>query len=160
MDETMTVQQAEAIASLLPALMRQLFVLDDDLAAELPLAQLRVCGILCDGPRPMSTLSRELGVTLSAMTQIADRLERARLVNRVAEDGDRRVRCLQLTDRGESIMRCRQDARIQRVLVALEHLSPQERKQVLGSLELLLSVCTASNEQLTAAVAVPGIAEV
>ena len=46
-------------------------------AAELPLAQLRVCGVLCDGPRPMSAVSRELGVSLSAMTQIADRLERA-----------------------------------------------------------------------------------
>ena len=58
-------------------MMRQLFSADDHLAAELPLAQLRVCGMLYDGPHPMSVLSRELGVSLSAMTQIADRLERA-----------------------------------------------------------------------------------
>ena len=49
----------------------------------------------------MSALSREFGVSLSAMTRIADRLERARLVKRVAEGGDRRIRHLQLTPRGE-----------------------------------------------------------
>ena len=86
----------------------------------MPLAQLRVCGILYDGPRPMSALSRELGVSLSAMTQIADRLERARLVNRVAEGADRRIRCLQLTERGQKLMRSREDARNRRVLAVLE----------------------------------------
>ncbi len=101
MDNSNRFEEANQIASLLPALMRQLFMLDDDLAADLPLAQLRVCAILRDGPHPMSVLSRELGVSLSAMTQIADRLERAKMVSRVAEDSDRRVRCLQLTQKGE-----------------------------------------------------------
>ena len=45
----------------------------------------------------MSSLGRELGVSLSAITQIADRLERAGLVTRVAKGGDRRVRRLELT---------------------------------------------------------------
>ena len=107
-DRAAVAEQAETIATLLPALMRQLTAGDDDPAAELPLAQLRVCSVLCGGPRPMSALGRELGVSLSAMTQIADRLERARLVKRVAKGGDRRVRCLQLTDGGEKIMRLRQ----------------------------------------------------
>ena len=97
MAEPIEVQQAKAIASLMPALMRMLSSFDDDPAAELPLAQLRVCTILSDGPRSMSALSREFGVSLSAMTRIADRLERAGLVTRVARDDDRRVRRLQLT---------------------------------------------------------------
>ena len=84
-EDSIKLEEANKIASLLPALMRQLFTLDDDLAVDLPLAQLRVCASLQDGPLPMSALSRELGVTLSAMTQIADRLERANLVSRVAE---------------------------------------------------------------------------
>ena len=147
MDEAITLQQATAIASLLPALMRQLFVLDHDLAAELPLAQLRVCAMLCGGARPMSALGRELGVSLSAMTQIADRLERARLVQRVAEGTDRRIRCLQLTERGERIMRLREDARVQRVLAALERLSPSARKQELAALELLMNACAATRTE-------------
>ena len=62
----------------------------------------------------MSVLSRELGVSLSAMTQIADRLERARLVKRQFEGTDRRVRSLQLTSRGQKIMQAREEARVQR----------------------------------------------
>ena len=107
---------------------------DDDAVAELPLAQLRVCGILHRGPRPMSALSRDLGVSLSAMTQIADRLERANLVKRVAEDNDRRVRCLRLTPRGESIMRRREDVRTGRITAALARLPAKKRKEVLAAL--------------------------
>ena len=62
----------------------------------------------------MSALSRELGVSLSALTQIADRLERARLVKRTAAEDDRRVRCLQLTARGEKMMRSCREARVAR----------------------------------------------
>ena len=59
-------EQARAMISLLPAVMRSMFRLDDDLATELPLAQLRVCALLLEGPRPMSFLSRETGVTFPA----------------------------------------------------------------------------------------------
>ena len=125
MDETVTLEQSRQAASLLVELTRRFFVPDDEQIAELPVAQLRVCAILAgdDGPRAMSSLSRELGVSLSAMTQIADRLERAGLVRRVAEGSDRRVRCLQLTERGERIMRKREEVRLDRMAAAWEHLS-------------------------------------
>ena len=139
--------QVETIAALLPALMRQLTAGNDDPAAELPLGQLRVCSVLCAGPRPMSTLGRELGVSLSAMTQIADRLERAKLVKRVAKGGDRRIRCLQLTDGGQKIMRMRQNARIERISAVLEYLSPTARQNVLTSLQTLLGACTSLRGQ-------------
>ena len=140
-DDTLLVEQARAIAAHLPALMRQLFTFEDDAAEELPLAQLRVCAILLGGPRPMSALSRELAVSLSAMTQIADRLERSRLVQRVADGTDRRLRCLQLTDRGEEIMRRREAARNRSVLAVLEQLPTQVRRDILSTLELLLKAC-------------------
>ena len=85
MDKMDLSSQATTAASLLVALTREIFSSDDSLAEQMPLAQLRVCGILYRGPRPMSALSRELGVSVSAMTQIADRLERARLVHRVPD---------------------------------------------------------------------------
>ena len=47
-----------------------------DPADDLPLAQLRVCSLLVGGDRSISCLSRELGITMSATTQLADRLER------------------------------------------------------------------------------------
>ena len=143
MNHSVKAEEAVAIASLLPAIMRQLFTLDNDLAVDLPLAQLRVCVSLQDGPLPMSALSRELGVTLSAMTQIADRLERANLVSRVAEEKDRRVRCLQLTPRAEKIMRRHEESRIRSVSAVLNNMSPSARKEILAALETLMEASAA-----------------
>src|SRR5208282_4361288 len=117
---------------------------EKDPADDLPLAQLRLCGVLSSGPRPMSALSRELGVSHSALTQIADRLERANLVKRVAEENDRRVRCLQLTARGEKMMGKRREARVLRMLSVLEHLTAHERETVRASLEILVTAVQSS----------------
>ena len=113
-----------------------------DPADDLPLAQLRLCGILSEGPLPMSAVSRALSVSLSALTQIADRLERAGLVKRVAAENDRRVRCLQLTARGEKMTRRRREARVLRTLTVLEHLSVPQRQAVRASLEVLVNACS------------------
>jgi DNA-binding MarR family transcriptional regulator len=145
MHETTYVDQARTIATVLPAVMRQLFAMENDPAAELPLGQLRVCSMLMDRPRPMSAISRELKISLSAMTQLADRMERTGLVERVAEGSDRRVRKLQLTARGEKILRYREKARLRRVAEVIERLSPGKRDEVLASLEALLSACDPMN---------------
>jgi DNA-binding MarR family transcriptional regulator len=134
---------AKRVAELLMSLMRDIFAVDDQ-ASELPVRQLRVCAMLYEGSRSMSSLSRELGVSLSAMTQIADRLERAGLVKRAFEGNDRRVRCLQLTLRAQRIMRLREKSRIQRASAALEQLAPEERKNVLTTLQALRSACCAT----------------
>lgn len=136
MNEHNIPEQAGEIASLLVSLVRRLFAPDDGPVGDLPLAQLRVCVLLLGGPHSMSAVSRELGVTQSAMTQIADRLERAGLVSRVADAADRRVRALRLTPRGERIMRQREEARVRRVASALGELSPEARRQVQTGLEL------------------------
>ena len=132
------------MTELLMSLMRDIFAVDDQ-AAELPLRQLRVCAMLYEGARSMSSLSRELGVSLSAMTQIADRLERARLVKRSFEGTDRRVRCLQLTPRAQRIMRLRENSRVQRASAALEKLPVQQRENVLTTLQALHTACAATN---------------
>ena len=121
--------------------MRHLFTFEDDAAEELPLAQLRVCAILAAGPHPMSTLGRELHVSLSAITQIADRLERSQLVQRIADGTDRRLRCLQLTARGGEMMRRREEARVRSVLAVLEGLPAKARRDILAALDELLKAC-------------------
>lgn len=146
MDDPILLHQAAMIADELPSVMRQLFTFANDPADDLPLAQLRVCSILSAGSRPMSALSREVGVSVSAMTQIADRLERARLVKRIAEGTDRRVRCLQLTPRGEKMMHMRRQARIGRVSNVLANLSPEARAEVTRGVELLLNASREARE--------------
>src|SRR5262245_13251689 len=70
---SMARRQARELSSLLLGLTRELLVVEDA-TVDLPLRQLRVCALLFDGPRSMSSLSRELNVSLSATTQLADRL--------------------------------------------------------------------------------------
>jgi DNA-binding MarR family transcriptional regulator len=95
----------------------------------------------------MSALSRELGVSLSAMTQIADRLERAQLVKRVAQGNDRRVRRLRLTPRGQQMMRLHDEVRVRRMSTVLEQLTPDTRREVAAALQTMIHACLATKEQ-------------
>jgi DNA-binding MarR family transcriptional regulator len=116
-------------------------VLIDDPAAELPLRQLRVCIALLEGPRAMSQLSRELGVSQSAITQIADRLEAARMVTRVLAGGDRRVRSLQLTARAKKMLRMREESHLQRVAAILQRMPAESRGALINSMQALRDAC-------------------
>ena len=139
-------EQAEVVASVLPRLVRELFIIDaDDPGMALPVSQIRVCGILREGPRAMSALCKDLGISHSAMTQIADRLERAAMVERVPETADRRVKTLQLTPHGFEVMRHRSEKRLKRVLEVLEHLTPEAREPAVCALRALLEACAAAN---------------
>ncbi len=144
-------EQAVQLEGLLPKLMRRLFTLEPDHpVADLPVAQLRVCIILQAGPRTLSAIGEELGISVSATTQIADRLERAGLVERVADPEDRRVKNLQLTAHGADLMRSRREVRVRRAEKALEHLSPEIRESILNA------ICTLLEAAQAASPAVPG----
>jgi DNA-binding MarR family transcriptional regulator len=117
----------------------------DDSTSDLPLRQLRVCTALLEGPRSMSELSRELRVSLSAMTQIADRLERAGFATRHTSGDDRRVRRLELTPRGLRAMRSREQARAAHISEVFLRLSPADRTQVTSALETLRRACSQKN---------------
>jgi DNA-binding MarR family transcriptional regulator len=105
---------------------------------DLPVAQLRVCNSLADGPRTICGLAKELATTASAATQIADRLESAGLVERVPGIHDRRVKNLRLTCRGASLLRLRNERRGRRAAQVLSKLSPATRRNVLSALRALL----------------------
>lgn len=130
------VAQARELDETFKSLVRRV-VVDDDPAADLPLRQLRVCMALYEGARSMSVLSRELGFSLSAMTQIADRLERAELVTRWFEGPDRRVRLLRLTPRARRMLRVREELRIRRVATVLEKMPSETREAALAALAAL-----------------------
>jgi DNA-binding MarR family transcriptional regulator len=143
MSENRIREQATAIADVLPGLIRRLFTLEArDPARELPVGQLRVCALLQDGLQSMTSLSHQLHISVSAITQIADRLERARIVERVPDPSDRRVRCLRLTPRGARMMRRRQLRRIQRIEDALRAMAPQARGRAVAAMRELLDAAT------------------
>lgn len=138
-------RQAAELESLLPALMRKLFTLDPDSpVSDLPIAQLRVCTLLQAGPRSLSMLSQDLDISVSAMTQIADRMERAGMVERVCGMEDRRVRLLQLSPQGLERMQSRRAFRTYRAEEALLQLAEAERLSVLEAVGRLLSAAIAT----------------
>lgn len=132
-------EQAAALERLFPEIHRRLFALEPGHpVTEMPLPQLRVFVMLGDGPLPLSVIGRGLGISPSTVTQVADRLERAGLVERVAQAGDRRVKRLQLTARGEGLARERRSRRVARVREALSRLPDGCREDILHSLKALV----------------------
>lgn len=137
-------RQAERLERLMPNIARGLFALDpDNPALDLPISQLRVCSILTDGPQTLGALGDHLGVSASAVSQLADRLERAGYVERLVESDDRRVRRLRLSAGGEKMMRDRRAERRRNAEAALARLGQEERAALLDNLERLLEATRA-----------------
>ena len=138
-------RQAEELECLLPRLMRRMLTLErDHPATELPLAQLRVCTILQGGPRTLSAIGEELNISVSATTQIADRLERVGLVERVCGQDDRRTKKLQLSPTGANMMRSRREQRTLHAARALTQLNPKQRVAALHALQSLMEAVNAT----------------
>lgn len=116
----------------------------EDRTSDLPLRQLHVCATLYGGPLSMSQLSRQLGVSMSSMTQIADRLERAGMVARQASEPDRRVRCLILTPHGRRALQAREKVRHERLASAFDALDGAAQEQLLAGLKVLQVACAAA----------------
>lgn len=135
-ETTDMMEQAMHLECLLPMTMARLFRLDKDHPlAEMPLAQLRICIFLQAGPRTMSAISEEFKTSVSAVTQMADRLERGAFVERVVDSEDRRQKMLCLTDYGAQVMRSRRETRVGRVLESLRKLSPEQRQALIAAIE-------------------------
>jgi DNA-binding MarR family transcriptional regulator len=148
MNDNRIEEQARQLECVLPSLMRRLFTLDPEHpVSELPVAQMRVCIVLQNGPKPMSSVSEELGISMSATTQLADRLERAGLVERVAEPDDRRMKRLSLTAYGAELMDWRRRVRLARTQEMLTCLSEEERLEAIRVIRRLLEAAVASHPE-------------
>jgi DNA-binding MarR family transcriptional regulator len=149
LDDESLDKQATELESMLPTVMRRLFTLNPDHpVAEMPVAQLRVCTILQHGAKTLSAVSDELGVSVSATTQIADRMERAGLVERTMGVDDRRTRYLTLSTHGLEIMRQRRETRIRRVREALEQMPPEHRNALHNYVRELLDAVIATAPEI------------
>ncbi len=89
-----------------------------------------------DGPLGAATLATRLGITRSSVTALIDRLERAGLVERQPDPGDRRRLRVALTDRG---LRAAQRARGWS-LEALGGIEPDQLPTMALALEQLAEV--------------------
>src|SRR3954470_22134365 len=91
---------AQVLEELLPKLMRILYRPEDsDLLRDLPVAQLRLMRLLYPDAKSHSSVGEELGISVSAITQVANRLEILGLVERQENATDRRIKNLKLTEK-------------------------------------------------------------
>jgi DNA-binding MarR family transcriptional regulator len=120
-----------------------------DKATQLPLRQFHVCVLLTKGPLSMSQLSQKLRCSMSATTQLADRLERTGLIARISSDTDRRVRCLNLTAKGRRALQVHDGTRLRRLAAVFEHVDEFTRQKIMVGLRLFQEAClqaTLNNE--------------
>ncbi len=112
-----------------------------DKAAQLPLRQFHVCILLTRSPLSMSQLSEKLRCSMSAATQLADRLERTGLITRLSDDTDRRVRCLSLTAKGRRALQTHDATRLKRLASVFEGVDEATRTKIIAGLKLFQDVC-------------------
>ena len=109
---------------------------------ELTLPQAQVLKLLRQNPLCTGEIAAELAISAPAVTQLADRLARKRLIERRAVDGDRRSVQVALTDRGRRTVDRFRDRRRDIFYGALKSLSGEEQAhlvfalgKVIGALE-------------------------
>ena len=142
--EESTKDHAIRIEGLLPRVLRTLFKPDEnDPLVELPVGQMRMMRLLAQKTFTPSNLGEELGLSVSAVTQMANRLDSIGYLSRIEDPVDRRVKHLTLTPLGKEKMFKRQAKRIQRLESVLGHMPIDRQVEFLKLLEELID---ASNQ--------------
>ncbi len=105
-------------------------------------ARMRLLGALhCNGPRIMTTISDELGVTRRNVTALVDALEEEGLVRRKPHPTDRRATVIEMTAKGERTMDRIYDEHRAAVAELFAELSEEDRGEltrILGTLRQVL----------------------
>ncbi|GLZ03072.1 hypothetical protein Acsp03_05390 [Actinomadura sp. NBRC 104412] len=89
------------------------------------------------GPRRITVLAAEEGVTQPAMTQLVSRLERDGLAERIAEPGDRRVVAVRITETGRAELTRLRRIQATRLAALLAELPAADRAAIAAALPAL-----------------------
>ncbi|QIN82184.1 MarR family transcriptional regulator [Rubrobacter tropicus] len=101
-------------------------------------ARMRLLGALhCGGPKIMSGISDELGVTRRNVTALVDGLEQEGLVRRLPHPTDRRAIVIELTDEGGRTMETQYEEHRKDVAELFVGLSEEDRRELVRLLGLL-----------------------
>lgn len=134
--------RAEILETLFPSLMRTLYKpYEGDPLSELTIGQLRIVRLLYSQNHTVSTLGDELGMSMSATTQMTHRLEAAGLIEKLDDPLDRRVKILSLSHLGHSLMEQRRQRRIERVQFVLDAMDESRQGDLLNVLEEMRQAC-------------------
>jgi DNA-binding MarR family transcriptional regulator len=99
----------------------------------------------------MGEVAKAYDVTLSAVTQIVDRLEQKGFITRRHDPADRRVYPLDLTTEGKALVRELHALQIEGLEPVLAKMSARDRSHVLKGLEALVKAAGARRQERSAA---------
>ncbi len=120
----------------------------DDPLVELPVGQMRMMRLLGNKSWTPSSLGEELGLSVSAVTQMANRLDAIGLLARIEDPTDRRVKHLTLTPLGLELMRKRQERRVRLLETVLNHMPVDRQVEFIHLLEELLEASAKATESV------------
>ncbi len=134
--EDLRLRLVEEFAAFGPAYMR--WVKSRARGGGISYARMRLLGVLhCRGPRIMSGLSGELGVTPRNVTALVDALEEEGLVRRSPHPTDRRATVIEMTPRGAHACGERYEEHPAAVAEVFDALSGEEQSELLRLLGTL-----------------------
>ena len=102
------------------------------------------------GPRRLTALAAQEGVTQPAMTQLIARLQDSGLVGRDADPADGRVVQVRLTETGREMLARRRAVRAERLAVILARISPQDQAALGAALPAIDALTAAPHTDETA----------
>ena len=133
----------DAVSEQLAHLMRLIALADPQpwMRLDLTMPQFKVLLLLWHARKArVGVLAERLGVHLSNITGILDRLVDAGFVTREEDAGDRRLVVSRLTTKGEATLTHLYDSRAVQVGERLERLSPEQRAALQTGVEALLTL--------------------
>ena len=129
-------ERAEKMEAVLPKLMRRMFnAAEDDELADLSLAQMRILRAVLDAPHTAGEIVELLGYSPSALSQLTQRLVNSGFLVKSKDPQDGRIKHLELTEKGRTLMERRRNARIEQAELALSRLDEAEQVELLRLLE-------------------------
>ena len=108
------------------------------------------------GPRRLTALAAQEGVTQPAMTQLIARLQDSGLVGRDADPADRRVVQVRLTEAGRETLARRRAVRADRLAVILARISPQDQAALAAALPAIDALTSTQRDGGSLAASSPG----
>jgi DNA-binding MarR family transcriptional regulator len=96
----------------------------------------------------MGEVAKAFEVTVSAITQIVDRLEQKKCLSRGTDPADRRVYTLELTPTGQALVVELHALQIDSLETVLQRMSARDRMRVTKGLEILLAAASGAEPSL------------
>jgi DNA-binding MarR family transcriptional regulator len=101
------------------------------------------------GPRRLTMLAVNEGVTQPAMTQLVARLEGSGLVSRAQDPSDRRVVEVSITAEGSALLARRRAARAEQLAGMLAQLTPEDQAALAAALPAMDALTSQRNPHMT-----------